>query len=389
MVTFEAMQFKDIIGHQEVKNHLIDSVKNNRVSHAQLFLGEEGSGNLPLAIAYAQYISCENKTDHDSCGSCPSCIKFGKLIHPDLHFVFPVAATKAVPKNPVSARFGNEWRELVLDKKGYITLAHLQEKLETENKQLLIPKDESVEILKTLSLKTYESEYKIMIIWFPEKFNNTSANKLLKIIEEPPAKTLFILVAHDAEQIIATILSRTQLVKVGRIGEEVLQQELMQRFGLDEQLAHHAAHLSDGNFIKAKKILERNEVEESFHDLFVDWMRSAFKADVPGLIDWTENMARTSFGREKQKQFLKYSLHLFRECLIQNYAQDNLNRMAENEAQFLQKFAPYIHGANCMESIELFNDAIYHIERNANPKVLFLDVSLKLTKLLRVPVPQG
>lgn len=382
------MQFKDVIGHNEVKKHLIDSVRKNRISHAQLFLGDEGSGNLPMAIAYAQYISCENKSGEDSCGVCPSCVKFQKLAHPDLHFVFPVATNKIITKNPISSKFINEWRELVLDKEGYITLADLQDKLETENKQLLIPKDESVEILKTLSLKTYESEYKTMIIWFPEKFNNTSANKLLKIIEEPPAKTLFILVAHDAEQIITTILSRTQLVKIGKINENELQKELLEKFGVNSDIALNAAHLSDGNYIKAKKILQHNEIEESFHEMFVSWMRAAFKADVPELIKWTDEVARSSFGREKQKQFLKYCLHVFRESLISNYGDNDLNRIADSEEQFLKKFAPYIHGANCINVIELFNDAIYHIERNANPKVLFLDVSLKLTKLLRVTAPQ-
>ena len=382
------MQFKDIIGHNEVKKRLIDSVENSRISHAQLFLGEEGSGNLPLAIAYAQYIACENRQPIDSCGLCNSCIKFQKLTHPDLHFVFPVATNKSVTKKPVSKLFIKEWRELVTETKGYITLADLQEKLETENKQLLIPKDESVEIIKTLSLKTYESEYKTMIIWFPEKFNNSSANKLLKIIEEPPAKTLFLLVAHDSEQIIPTILSRTQLVKVGRVEESELKNAVSSKFSIDNVLATKVAHLSDGNFIKASKILEQNENEDSFHELFVKWMRFAFKADVSGLISWTDEIAKSSFGREKQKQFLNYGLHIFRESLITNYGNTELNRISENEIVFLKNFAPYIHGANCLNIIELFNDASYHIERNANPKVLFLDVSLKLTKLLRVPAPQ-
>ena len=281
-----------------------------------------------------------------------------------------------------------EWRELVLDQEGYITLADLQDKLETENKQLLIPKDESVEILKTLSLKTYESEYKTMIIWFPEKFNIASANKLLKIIEEPPSKTLFILVAHDTEQIINTILSRTQFVKIGRIEEQELTQALIQKYGCAPDLAQRAAQQSNGNLLKAKNIIEQAEYDEHFHELFAAWMRAAFKANVPALIEWSEEIAQTSFGREKQKQFLNYCLHIFRESLIQNYGDETLNRIAANEAQFMTKFAPYVHGANCLDIIELMNDASYHVERNANPKVLFLDVSLKLTKLLRVPAPQ-
>ena len=382
------MQFKNIIGHREVKKRLINSVKDGRISHAQLFLGNEGSGNLPMAIAYAQYIACENKADDDSCGTCTSCIKFEKLAHPDLHFVFPVATNKTITKEPKSANYINEWRELNLENNSYISLAQLQDKLDTENKQLLISKNESAEILKTLSLKTYEAEYKVMIIWYPEKFNIASANKLLKIIEEPPAKTLFILVAHDTEQIINTILSRTQMVKVARIQEQELQNELIERFKLEPTMAHNIAQISDGNYIKAKQLIEHSDSEESYHQLFVVWMRSAFKGDVAGLIAWTEQIALSSFGREKQKQFLKYGLHLFRESLMTNYGDSSLGRVAESEAKFLQNFAPYVHGANCLPIIELFNDAVYHIERNANPKILFLDVSLKLTKLLRIPAPQ-
>ncbi len=380
------MRFKDVIGHIEVKERLINSVKEERISHAQLFLGAEGSGNLPMAIAYSQYIACENKTDLDSCGTCASCVKFEKLAHPDLHFVFPVATNKSIKKDPVSSKFITEWRELVVEKKGYITLPDLQEKLATENKQLIIPKDESVEILKTLSLKTYESEYKTMIIWYPEKFNIASANKLLKILEEPPNKTLFILVAHDSEQIIPTILSRTQLVKVDKITDNDLTTALIDRFNLQESQAKNITNFADGNLVKAQKLIEESSTEEFFYTHFTKWMRMGFVADVSGLINFSEESAK--LGREKQKQFLSYSLHIFRESLIQNYGDTSLNRVSSNENKFLEKFAPFIHGANCIDIIELFNNAIYHVERNANPKILFLDVSLKLTKLLRVKQPE-
>lgn len=380
------MQFKEIVGHNDIKKRLIATVKEGRISHAQLFLGAEGSGNLPMAIAYSQYIACENKTDSDSCGSCSSCIKFEKLVHPDLHFVFPVATNKSIKKDPVSSKFIAEWRELVLEKKGYFTLANLQEKLATENKQLIIPKDESIEILKKLSLKTYESEYKTMIIWYPEKFNGASANKLLKILEEPPNKTLFILVAHDSGQILPTILSRTQLIKIDKITDADLSAALVKKFNLQENQAVSITNLADGNFINAKTIIEESSSEEFFYAHFTKWMRMGFVADVPGLINFSEESAK--LGREKQKQFLNYSLHIFRESLIQNYGDITLKRVSTNEGKFLEKFAPYIHGANCIDIIALFNDAIYHIERNANPKILFLDVSLKLTKLLRVKLPE-
>lgn len=382
------MQFKTIIGHEKVKKRLINSVQEGRISHAQLFLGPEGCGNLPLAIAYAQYISCLKKTAIDSCGTCDSCIKYEKLVHPDLHFVFPVASSAEVKDKPTSRKYIAQWREAILNEP-YLSLAHWQNRIETGNKQLLISKNESEDILKTLSLKTYESEYKVMIIWYPERFNIASGNKLLKMIEEPPSKTLFILVAQDSEQILTTILSRTQLVKVGRIQEDVLSAELVKKYNLETTVAQKFAHQSDGNFITAQKLIEHSTTEEEFHNLFKVWMRSAFTGKVDGLIEWSENMASAAFGREKQKQFLKYSLHVFRESLMQNYGDAEMERVASNEVKFLSNFAPYIHGANCIEIIELFNDASYHIERNANPKILFLDVSLKLTKLLRVEAPIG
>ena len=380
------MQFKDIIGHENVKTRLINSVNNGRISHAQLFLGPEGCGNLPMAIAYAQYISCQDKGLDDSCAKCASCIKFQKLIHPDLHFVFPVASSADVKDKPTSTKYISQWRIAILEEP-YLSLANWQNRIETGNKQLLISKNESEAILKVLSLKTYESEYKTMIIWYPERFNIASGNKLLKIIEEPPSKTLFILVAQDTEQIISTILSRTQLVKIGRIKEDILQTELENKYSLESTVAHKIAHQSDGNLITAKNLIEHSSTEEEFHQLFKIWMRSAFKGEVAGLISWSENIASTSFGREKQKQFLKYGLHLFRESLIKNYGDPEMGRTANNEVKFLSNFAPYIHGANCIDIIELFDEASYHIERNANPKILFLDISLKLTKLLRVKAP--
>lgn len=382
------MQFKNIIGHENVKNRLINAVKEERISHAQLFLGPEGCGNLALAIAFAQYVSCLSRTDNDSCGECASCVKYEKLVHPDLHFVFPVASSTTVKDKPTSAKYIAQWREAILDET-YLSLAHWQNRIETGNKQLLISKNESEDILKVLSLKTYESEYKVMIIWYPERFNIASGNKLLKIIEEPPSKTIFLLVAQDSEQILSTILSRTQLVKVGRIQEDVLQSELIKKYSLEASVAQKIAHQSDGDFITAQKLIEHSATEEEFHELFKVWMRSAFTGKVDGLISWSENMASAAFGREKQKQFLNYSLHIFRESLMKNYGDAEMERIAGNEVKFLSNFAPYIHGANCIEIIELFNDASYHIERNANPKILFLDLSLKLTKLLRVEAPSG
>lgn len=375
------MFFKDIVGYTETKKKLLHIINNDRISHAQLFLGKEGSGNLALAMAYAQYVNCQQKGETDSCGACSSCIKFQKLVHPDLHLVFPVATNEKVKKDPVSANFIERWRATFL-KNPYFTINEWQEIAETGNKQLLINTKESAEILKTLSLKTYEAEYKIMLIWFPEKMNTQSANKLLKILEEPAKKTLFLLVSCHAEQLLPTIISRVQLVKLNPISEKELTSYITKNYQFSNEEAVNIARLSDGNVNQLLHLIQKGDDTEFFQELFVQLMRSAFVGNVPGLIDWTENIAK--IGREKQKQFLIYGLHLFRESLIINYGDLSLSRKNAKEAAFLDRFAPYIHGANCMDTIELFDEAVYHIERNANPKILFLDVALKLTKLLRV-----
>lgn len=376
------MLFKQVIGQKEIKSRLVNAVKEDRISHAQLFLGKPGTGNLALALAYAQYIMCENKTGEDSCGVCDSCVKHNKLIHPDLHFIFPTANTDKAKGKPLSDLFLTEWRELVLENNAYFTLNQLQDKLDTENKSLLIPERESTEIIKKLSLKSYESEYKIVVVWMPEKFNNESANKLLKILEEPEPKTLFLMVAQDSGQIIPTLLSRTQVLKISPIDEKSLSESLMNQFQLSEQQASQIASQSDGDFLEAKSCVETSETEKQFYSLFTEWMRSAFKADVISLIQFSEEISK--LGREKQKQFIQYCLHLIRESLINNYGTENLNKSSNNEKQFLVNFAPFIHGENCINAIELFENAHYHIERNGNSKIIFLDISLKFTKLLRV-----
>lgn len=378
------MLFKDIVGHQAIKQKLISIINNKRISHAQLFLGKEGSGNLAMALAYVQYLYCLNKTENDACGTCSSCIKLNKLVHPDLHLVFPVATNDKVKKDPVSANFIESWRAAFLENP-YMSLEEWQEIAETGNKQLLISSKESADILKTLSLKTYEAEYKTMIIWYPEKMNAASANKLLKILEEPPQKTLFLLIATDVEQLLPTIISRVQTIKINAVDEKDLAQYAMEKYQLDSQKATDLALMADGNVNELKHLLNQMDSSTYFRDMFIQLMRSAFVANVPGLIDWTDEMAK--IGREKQKQFLNYALHLVRESLMMNYGNNALGKKTSQEAQFLQKFAPFVHGANCLDIIALFDEAAYHIERNGNPKPIFLDVALKLTKLLRVKQP--
>jgi DNA polymerase III subunit delta' len=377
------MLFKDIIGQADVKRRLIQSVKDSRLSHGQLFTGPEGSGALALAIAYIQYINCEAKGESDSCGSCPSCVKYNKLAHPDLHFIYPITSTKEVTGSEIKSEdFIFSWREAVISNP-YLSLQNWYEALGVENKQGLINARDSDEVVKKLSLKAYEAEYKAMVIWMAEKMNVSAANKLLKILEEPPEKTIFILISEQFEQLLPTITSRVQLTKVKKIGDEELSLWLSEKHGISPQNAQQVAFLADGNYNLAKKILNEGGEDNFFTASFIDWMRMCYQAKVPDVIGWVEDISK--IGREKQKSFFDYSLEMVRECLLLNYAPDkNLNRINKNEGDFLKKFSPFIHGANCISITDEFNKASRDIERNANPKILFLDLSLRMMKLLRV-----
>lgn len=376
------MQFRDIIGQDEVKQRLLQSVKDNRISHAQLFCGPEGSGSLPLALAYAQYISCTGKTANDSCGTCSSCNKFSKLAHPDLHLTFPVILSKDVR---TSDNLMKEFREAFLQSP-YLSLFDWISFLEGENKQGVIGVEESAAILRKLSLTTYETEFKTVVIWMPEKMNTAAANKLLKILEEPPDKTLFVLVTGNEDQLLRTIVSRTQLIKVPKIADQDLREALMRRHGMDEKNAKRIAYLSEGSYRAALGNLSQHDASEwNNHQEFAGWMRSCFRSDMREVLNWTETVAR--IGRERQKDFVSYALSMFRECLMMNFGSAALVRLSGDEMEFVKKFAPYITGTNASVLIEQFNRAIGHIERNANPKILFIHLSLHCMELLRKPLP--
>lgn len=376
------MKFSSIIGQEAIKQLLVNTVHNNHISHAQLFLGNLGHGGLSLAIAYAQFISCTNKQENDSCGTCSSCIKYEKLIHPDLFFTFPVNKTHNVTeKNPISNHFLNYWREIVLRTNGFFNETQWGQEIGLDNKLGNISVYESAEIIKRLSLKAFESDYKITIIWKPERMNDSASNKLLKLIEEPPKNTLFFLVAEDQEAIIQTILSRTQLVKVNRLSHATLVQALNQQYGIQQDKASAIANISDGSLVEAVKHISINEDDLLIRDKFIQWMRICYKPEIVNMVDWVDDQA--NLGREKQKLFLQYALHIFREALIMNYATADLLHVEGEEKAWLQKFCPYVNGLNAVELMELYNDSVYKIERNANPKPLFLNLGLKTTKLLR------
>lgn len=374
------MNFSNILGQEHLKNHLIKSTDNGRISHAQLFVGKEGSGVLSTAIAYAQYILCSTSNDKESCA-----LKCEKLMHPDLHFAFPVAANDKIKSHPVSKNFLEEWRDFVKNSP-YGNLFDWLQTIGIENKQGQIGVDEAEDIVKSLKLKSYEGGYKVMIIWMSDKMNTSAANKLLKLLEEPPEKTVFILTAEDEEQIITTIKSRCQILQFPLLSEADLIKGLVELEGTDSSNAAKIAHQADGNFNKALHLLHNDNSDKQFEEWFITWIRAAFKAKgnaavIQDLIEWSETIAKS--GRETQKRFLNYCLQFFRQALLLNYNADSLVFLEPTSTSFkLENFAPYVHSGNIMEINKELNDAIYHIERNGNPKIILLDLSIKLTRLL-------
>jgi DNA polymerase-3 subunit delta' len=375
------MFFRDVIGQKEIKKKLIQTVVDDRISHAQLFSGPEGSGNLALALAYAQFISCNDRQENDSCGICPSCNKYLKYIHPDLHFVYPVNKTEEVTKNdPVSDDFIFKWREMLLENP-YSTLFQWYDKIGIENKQGIINTKESSEIIRKLNLKTFESDYKVMIIWMPEKMHPTSANKLLKIIEEPFENTVFLLITENPEQIIPTILSRTQILKIPGIEESALFEALKSKFQLSDEELQDTIRLSEGSYNKAIEFIQRSEETEMNFDRFATIMRLAYIRNFVGIFEWVEQIS--ALVREKQKNFLIYALRLVRENYQLNMGNMNLVRLSAKEKEFAGKFSAFINHKNASQIAEEFNKACLHIEANAYARIVFFDMALKLVKLIR------
>ncbi len=375
------MQFKDVIGQSAIKQRLIQSVRENHVSHAQLFLGPAGCGKLPLALAYAQYILCPNRTETDSCGVCPTCQKMQKLVHPDLHFVVPTASTKKVKSNPESDLFMEEWREYVTQNQAYIDTSGWYSFLDVENKQGYMSVRDAASLLRKLSMKAYEGEYKIAIIWMAEKMRTDTANKLLKLLEEPPEKTVFLLIAEDQEELLATIKSRTALVKIPAIEIDTIENALVQRLGCAEQQAHDAAMISEGNWLNACHSIRESEDLTFFFTTFQQWMRLCFRAAYSELIDFSGNIK--SIGREKQKELLNYGLRIVRNALLFNNNLADIVMLPDDEKKFNANFAPFVNPANLAQIAELFEEAIRQIERNGYAPLVFTDVSFKMIGLLK------
>lgn len=379
------MLFSEILGQKHIKNHLTTSVDAGRIAHAQLFVGPEGSGTLPMAIAYAQYILCSN-TNAENTGDNTACnIKFKNFSHPDLHFAFPVTTSDKVKSKPVSSFYLEEWRQL-LSQQPYGNLFDWYKLLGVDNKQGQIGVDEALQIVKSLSLKSYEGGHKVMLIWMAEKMNTAASNKLLKLIEEPPEKTVFILITEDEEQIISTIRSRCQVLHFPPLAEDAIVDALIKNYNIETAVATKIAHQANGNYNKACDLIYQDSEDIQFEKWFILWVRSAFKAKgnkgaIHDLISWSEDIAKT--GRETQKKFLQFCLNYFRQALLLNYKANDLVYLEPKSESFkLEKFAPFVHDANILEISGELQAAIYHIERNGNSKIILTDLSIKLTRLL-------
>lgn len=378
------MQFKDVIGQQEVKQKLISSVERGRVSHAQLFVGDDGVGALPLAIAYAQYLNCPHRHDGDSCGVCPSCYQIGQLAHPDLHFVFPINTPKgkSSSEKPISSRFMPQWRELVSSTGGYFNEQMWYEALEIDNKQGNISTFEADEIIRALSFKSFESEYKIVLIWLPERMNIPAANKLLKILEEPWDKTLFLMVSQSPDKLLPTIISRTQGITIPAIEQADLAAWLMSHKNLTEADADKIARLSRGNLLEADRYLQAissGAGTEAF-DLFVKLMRLSYENRHMELLEWAETVA--VMGREEQKRLMSNSIRLIRDSYMMTAGVPEISYLFGKEYEFCKKFAPYVNNSNVEQLVAEMELVIRQVGQNGNPKLIFPHFALTVSKLI-------
>lgn len=388
------MFFRDIPGYDSLKQRLIRSVNESRVSHAQLLFGAEGVPKLALAMAYGQYVNCLNRTAADSCGVCASCAKYQHLAHPDLHFIYPVATTKEVDSKPRSRDFMNQWRELVGETNADFSLQEWYQKIGmAETKQAIINADDAGEVVRTLSLKAFEANYKVLILWMVERMNAVAANRLLKVLEEPPEKTLFLLITEDPDQIISTILSRTQLIKIPSWSSQEMTDVLMTNFNLSADEAGRVAMLSDGNWLSAKRMARMGGRETASASEFIEWLRDVFKLGTAkswqeanlAVIERAAAFARS--GRENQKSFFLLAMRMIRFVMLQGLGASDLVKLEGAEAKFSADFSRFVHTGNAPFYYDLFQEAYNNIERNANAQLLFVDLSYQLENVMRIPAP--
>lgn len=371
---FSIVQFKQIIGQTNVKRYLIESTQHDHISHAQLFLGNEGCGALSLALAFAQYVNCTNRQTDDSCGRCSNCKKSQKLIHPDIHYCYPTIGSKAKSTDLLT-----EWREAVL-KNPYMNVFQWLQHLKADNKQGNITAEECEDIIRKFSFTTYEAPYKILLLWMPE-YLGKEGNRLLKIIEEPPSNTLFLLVAENADLVLNTILSRTQLLRIPRISETEIQEYLQEKFGLNPNFAQQIAILSEGNYNEVLNLMANNNHDNQ--QILVRWFTILLgkQTQIQNLPVWVEQLAE--MGREAQKQFLRYSLHFLRQCLLKQHLPQHPLAMSSTEKELAQQLLQNNQRSQFELLYQFINGAFYHIERNANPRILFFNLSIKIADTLK------
>jgi DNA polymerase-3 subunit delta' len=379
------MLFSQILGQDSIKSHLTKSASLGRIPHAQLFIGPEGSGSLAMAMAYARYILCQNIGLENEGGNAACNLKFDHFSHPDLHFIYPTVTTTDVKTKPKSSDFISDWRQFISENP-YGGLFDWYKLLGVENKQGEIRVDDATDILKAFSLKSYEGGYKIMIVWMAEKLNISASNKLLKMLEEPEDKTLFILITENESAIIQTIRSRCQALHFMGLPENIIAETLVSTNNTDPKLAIKIAHQAQGNWNKALQILQEDNEELPFEEWFVVWVRAAFRAKgnaaaIQDLILWSEQIA--GLGRETQKKFLHFCIEMFRQAMLLNYQTAGLVYLEPKTEKFsLENFAPFVNGTNINDVFKEISDAVYHIERNGNAKIILTDLSIKLTRLI-------
>lgn len=376
------MRFKDVIGQEEAKKRLTDMADEGRLPHALMFCGPNGSGKMALALAFATYLLCEHHDGAaDSCGECRQCAMLRKWEHPDLHFVFPTIKLPSMGSDhkPVSDDFARQWHTLLANGP-YFSMNQWMETIGAENQQAIITAGESDELTRKLSLKSSQGGYKVALIWLPERMNADCANKLLKLIEEPPADTVFLMVSEEPDKLLDTIRSRTQRIDIRRIDNESMTQALAERRGLDEATATRVARMAGGDWLRAIESLEADNENEMFLDLFQQLMRLAYMRRVKELKQWSDTMQ--GLGREKQKRFLAYLLRMARENFIYNFGRPELVYMTQREEDFARGFAPFVNENNILQINDLTNKAIRDIGQNANAKIVFFDFALQMIMLL-------
>lgn len=373
------MRFQDIPGQENIKQKLRDALRGDHVAHAQLFAGPEGSAGLAMALAFATYLNCQNRSETDACGSCSSCTKNAKLVHPDLHFIFPTSATpKFKREDATSDKFLTEWRSF-LSASPYGNVTDWSFHFGWENKQVIIPRKESRNIINSLALKSFEGTYKIMLIWLPELMNANAANGILKILEEPPEKTIFLMVSNDTNRLLTTITSRTQMLRIPAFTDDEIRQSLESRENLSQERADQITYLAEGNLRMANHLAagEVNAVQETFKD----WMRLCFTWDFKGMRKMADDFQKA--GKEQQKNLFTAGTKVLRDTLINQFDTKDLVRVPESEAGFIQNFGKVFDPDKIARVTPKLEEAHYHIERNANPKILFLDLSLSIAQIAR------